>query len=91
LTRDMISILHLFRLGSRYCERTTAEVAERLGLDPDEVNAGMKRLRAMGFTESRVTTVPEGKAYFYAISDKGKTFLAQSPAKAGRRLTAVPR
>lgn len=89
MTTDLITIMHLFRIGSRYVERTCGEIAQRMELLPVQANHLVGELVKKGFVKGRPTNDPKIRSYF--LSDKGKAWMNVQPPKRGRRLTAVPK
>lgn len=89
MTSDLIAILHLFRIGARYVERTCSEIADRMDVLPIQANHMIGELVKKGFVQGKETNDPKIRCYF--LSEKGKAWMNVQPVKRGRRLTAVPK
>lgn len=89
MTTELISIMSLFRIGERFCQRTCGELADRLDLPQGTVNQAVGELVKKGFLKGLKTN--DGLIRCYYLSDKGKAWLSMQPVKRGRVLTAVPR
>lgn len=89
MTPDMMAILHLFRIGTRHVERTSAEIAERMQLMPIQSGHMIGILVKTGYLRYREANDPKIRGY--GLTDQGKAWLAMQPVQRGRVLTAVPR
>lgn len=91
MTTDLIAILHLFRIGSRFVPRTVSEVSEIMLIDKETAEDRITALRRIGFLRTEKAYDSAGLIRVYSLTDKGKAWMSVQPPKRGRRLTAVPK